>query len=528
MATTGANTVVLTLTVEQAEAIKNLQAFQKKMEASFQKQLAEAKKTSDGITKLFRFEVLTKGAGLLFRGLKEGFKAVQDVLRALGLDLQETLGRAAPKQVDALKKALDGVEDQLAKSVNQSGAFKDGVDAFTKAIKEFTKFLGEPATIAAINGFFAGIARGLANIIDAALGAKKMFEDLKRGNLGAPTTKADFLLGKISDPETSAENRQRYIEQLREIRRLEGEAPPPVNRLPSGTSNFADQLRTVGSAGVVAPTAIGARKGEGEKAKKGIDFSSYLDPIREAQLAQPQIEIDRAERIKVAIAALKDEYDQIKSAQAFEAEDLRLQMESEQRDLANASHIAWTSFKEQVRDVATGAMTDLFVGIGESIAQGGANILEVMSGFVGGMIKQIGVLLIQLGTAALAFQLLSLIPGFQGLTGGPGIGAVAGVAAIAIGTGLVAIGSAIGAAGSSEGETPSAPSGGGGGGSSQGNRQEGSGIPRGFDGSRTGSGTPSQVTFVINGGFFGSDKRAAGRYLADVLAASGALQPGGR
>ncbi len=116
---------------------------------------------------------------------------------------------------------------------------------------------------------------------------------------------------------------------------------------------------------------------------------------------------------------------------------------------------------------ALGSMvTDAFTNMVVNIASGSQGVLEALGGFVGGLLTQLGTMLIQLGTAALLANLLSFIPFLAPLVGPPGAGAAAGAAAIAAGAVMVGIGSAISSASSAAASVPSVPrvAGGGGGG----------------------------------------------------------------
>jgi hypothetical protein len=81
-----------------------------------------------------------------------------------------------------------------------------------------------------------------------------------------------------------------------------------------------------------------------------------------------------------------------------------------------------------------------------AIASGTMDAGQALAKFVGDTIKNLGTLLVQLGTAALLASALSVIPVFAGLVGPPGVGAGVAAAAIAGGAVLIAAGSAIGMA----------------------------------------------------------------------------------
>lgn len=209
-----------------------------------------------------------------------------------------------------------------------------------------------------------------------------------------------------------------------------------------------------------------------------------------------------------------------------ELEDAQREADRERVDTANA----WIgTFKELgVRAVSAVAenFTNFFVEMGQSIGTGGASVEEIFGKFIGGTLTQIGTMLVSLGTAAIAANLLSVIPILAPLVGPPTIGVAAGLGAIAVGTGLIAAGSAIGAA-SAGPSLPSTGSGGGGGGGS--GRASGSyGFDRGFDSlSQLGARGDTSSTFVINfnGGIFGGNSRQVARELRDLLRDGESLMP---
>ena len=82
----------------------------------------------------------------------------------------------------------------------------------------------------------------------------------------------------------------------------------------------------------------------------------------------------------------------------------------------------------------------------EAVASGSTDAARAIGSFVGSVLKNLGTMLVQLGTAALLASALSAIPIFAGLVGPPGVGAAAAVAAIAGGGAIIAVSSAIGLA----------------------------------------------------------------------------------
>lgn len=166
---------------------------------------------------------------------------------------------------------------------------------------------------------------------------------------------------------------------------------------------------------------------------------------------------------------------------------------------------------------------DLFAKMFTELFQG-KNALAAIGDFFAGVITNLGIMLVQMGTAALVSGALSTaVPALAGLGGGPA-GVAAGAAAVAAGIGMIAVGSAIGSAVNAPMRaTENIPTTSGGGGSS-GTRRAASGVPDGFS---PGFGGGSQdVTINVN---FNRpiDSRRAARELSDLLRNYGPLTPVG-
>lgn len=103
---------------------------------------------------------------------------------------------------------------------------------------------------------------------------------------------------------------------------------------------------------------------------------------------------------------------------------------------------AYADAARSMAQVVASGLADTVV----AIASGTMDAGQALAKFVGDTIRNLGTLLVQLGTAALLANALSAIPIFAGLVGPPGVGAGVAAAAIAGGAALVAVGSAIGMA----------------------------------------------------------------------------------
>lgn len=103
---------------------------------------------------------------------------------------------------------------------------------------------------------------------------------------------------------------------------------------------------------------------------------------------------------------------------------------------------AYAAAAQSMAQVVASGLADTVI----AIASGTMDAGQALAKFVGDTIRNLGTLLVQLGTAALLANALSVIPIFAGLVGPPGVGVGVAAAAIAGGAALVAVGSAIGMA----------------------------------------------------------------------------------
>lgn len=143
---------------------------------------------------------------------------------------------------------------------------------------------------------------------------------------------------------------------------------------------------------------------------------------------------------------------------------------------------------------AADGLSNIISGMIQAAISGTESLTSVLGKLVGTMITNIGMLLLQTGTAAVALGALSLIPGLAFITGPPGVGIAAGAAAMAVGAGLVAVGAAMGGGGSGgSGNAPRVSSDPGGRSTPNSYRRSNTigvtALPAGFSGAVSGGGT---------------------------------------
>jgi hypothetical protein len=205
--------------------------------------------------------------------------------------------------------------------------------------------------------------------------------------------------------------------------------------------------------------------------------------------------------------------------QAF---DLRMQTTADMNDaelqIAVAHGERMQAQQQMMADYAVMGLQAVGNAITEYVSAwaSGADMAEMSAGkLAGGLIKQLGTMMIQTGVMSLLLAPLALVPAFKLITGGPqnaGPLAIAGAALVAGGIGAVALGSRLGG----RGPAASAAGGRSGGGTSAAPSSQTDPFPRGFaSGGRDMAAAPS-YTVNVSFGVVGDERRAA-RMIRDVL-----------
>lgn len=301
---------------------------------------------------------------------------------------------------------------------------------------------------------------------------------------------------------------------------------------PSGLVDRRRPVSSTASAAAKKETDAARRRREAQEAQDAAGMSATPTDVGQIEIKIAYANLQHLGVLERRRASADEEWNR-QRIERFrkgrrELEDAQREADKERVDTANAWIGTFKNLGVRSVEAVRDNFTDFFVAMGQSIGAGGASVEELFGKFIGNTLTQIGTMLVSLGTAAIAANLLSVIPILEPLTGAPGMGVAAGLGAIAVGTGLIAAGSAIGAA-SAGPSLPSASGGGGGGGGIGSGRASGAyGFDGGFDSlSRLGGRGPTESTFVINfnGGIFGGNSRQVARELRDMLRDGESLVP---
>lgn len=256
-----------------------------------------------------------------------------------------------------------------------------------------------------------------------------------------------------------------------------------------------------------------------------IDVGGMFGPTGEEMLAAQQLAIAR-EAAEIQRQVDRENLEQ-RNQLHMEAHALRMQTtrEMSEQELqaiiegGKAINDAQAAHMQSVADVASAvtgvvgqAITDLI-----SAWASGADMADMTVGkFAGAIIKQLGMMMLQTGIAALLLAPLALIPGLKILTGGPQnapILAAAGLGLTVAGAGAIALGARMGGgAGGGAASVPRGGSAGGGAGAPRGFDP----VPRGFGGARGDMAAAPSYNVNVSFGVVGDERRAA-RMIRDVL-----------
>jgi len=420
-------------------------------------------------------------------------------------------------RLKVLDAAYGDLKETVGSAATQSGALREIVDAVTQAVTEFTTYLNSPNGKHAVDSFFRTFAVGAAMAIDS-------IEDMR-----------------VAAVDVLNWFRKNFTDQV-VVESLSGE-PSTLRRLSarlygigfSAVEVMAAPSVAAGAAAADAATdktnRTGGKARAAQRPSMRIDVGDMFGPTGAEQLAAQELAItSEAARLaaemqrEIDIEILEQRNDLHR--QAFEAriettrEMTALELQAivdggkAINDAQSTQMQALTTVVTQVTGEIGSAISDLIVAWAS-----GADMAEMTVGkFAGGIIKNLGVMAVQAGVAALMLAPLALVPFLAPLTGGPQMApvlALAGGALTVAGAGMIALGSAMGGGASKGGGT--VPRGAAGGGSAGGRMSSAPDMmPRGFDrGARDGAAAPS-YTVNVSFGVVGDERRAA-RMIRDVL-----------
>jgi hypothetical protein len=460
---------------------------------------------------------------------------------------------------EVLTANIGDLKEVLGQTVTSSGVAKDALDALSAATVQLQTFFASSDGKALVNQFFSVITVGAADAIDAMLGAYRVMQSLRgesdRGSLLSRVGGAGRLLGAVQPGALlaralgfggglqggAAEIKDAFDQLMGRGVEALGDSP-----LVQTASDLADRLRAAAKSAVEVQSALGVggaggRRGGGggaalpEVSVEVGDIRLSRDIQRENMARQQaQLEAGFAAELAASQAAITREAADIQRQvdmdvlnqrndlhrQAFE---LRMQttreMTTQELEIAVAHGQRMQAQQQTMADYAMMGLQAVSTAIADYVASwaSGADMADKSIGkLAGGLVKQLGVMMIQTGLMSLLLAPLALVPAFLPITGGPqnaGPLAVAGAALVAGGIGAVALGSRLGGAGPSG---SAAGSRGGGGGASVGSRSQTDTFPRGFDGMGRDSAAAPSYTVNVSFGVVGDERRAA-RMIRDVL-----------
>jgi hypothetical protein len=453
---------------------------------------------------------------------------------------------------------IGDLKEVIGQTVTSSGVAKDALDALSAATVQLQTFFASSDGKQLVNQFFSVITIGAADAIDAMLGAYRVMQSLRgesdRGSMLSRVGGAGRLLGAVQPGALlaralgfggglqggAAEIKDAFDQLLGRGVEALGDSP-----LVQTASDLADRLRAAAKSAVEVQSALGVggaggrRGGGGGAALPGVSVEvGDIRPSRDIQREhmarqQAQLEAGFAAELAASQAAITREAADIQRQvdmdvlnqrndlhrQAF---DLRMQttreMTTQELEVIVAGGKAINDAQSQHLQVMSDLTEQAGKIMGNSIANllaawaSGADMADMTVGkFVGTMISQIGVMLIQTGIAASVLGALSFIPGLQGIAGPPGLGIAGGLAATGAGLAMVALGSAMGGGAPRGGSAGASRTSGGGTAGSQTDP-----FPRGFGGVGRDMAAAPSYNIAVSFGVVGDERRAA-RMIRDVL-----------
>jgi hypothetical protein len=433
---------------------------------------------------------------------------------------------------EVLTANIGDLKEVLGQTVTSSGVAKDALDALSAATVQLQTFFASSDGKQLVNQFFSVITVGAADAIDAMLGAYRVMQSLRgesdRGSMLSRIGGAGRLL-EAANPfalvarglglgggiEGGAREIKDAFDQLlgRGVEAL-GDSP-----LVQTASDLADRLRAAAKSLVEIQSGLGAGGGAGGRGVGGggargpalgeLTGTMTIESPEQVQLRQLEAQIGEHMAVEAGLRAAAADYQrQILIEQA----DITRQVEMEKLDERNAAVLQKTQehveLMKSVANQSASIMGNQIAGMVTAVVTGDKSMGEALRSFVGGIVTNLGMMLIQMGSAAVALNLLSVVPVLGKLVGTPGMGVGAGLAAIGIGAGMVALGSAMGGS-RGAGSAAATPS------SSGGPSSMGDPFPRGFSESASTTAAPS-YNVSVSFGVVGDERRAA-RMIRDVL-----------
>lgn len=435
-------------------------------------------------------------------------------------------GGSFASQVRILNANVGDLQEKLGQSITQSNGFRGLLDLANKTVLKLQTFFDSQAGSKfadMIAGMIRGIARGVAYMVTGALEGVRLMVKL----VAFEINRAISLINMIPGVNVNRFDASNANEALLGARNTTAELAGILGQQPQVTygPNLPPGYQPPGSGG-------GGRRGG---RRGGMNLGSGGSGVPASFMGLPVADLKAMHEEKTALDNLKDSEDRALHEAAMRRGEEAIRMQTMRANAANEGVVAEIEagkkreafFRQHASALMSSGLTSAFAAIGEAAGRGFEGADKLIAQALGGIVKMIGMSLIQLGAAAVAAGTLgSIVPFLAPATGGP-LGVGAGLAAMAVGTGLVAAGTAIGSAGSGAGATSGRTGSRATGGrtSTRSGPPLGAGDSRGFD--RTRDQTPQVINVNFSRGFVVGDERTVGRELRRVLKTSGQLQPGG-
>ena len=431
---------------------------------------------------------------------------------------------------------IGDLQEVIGQTVTSSGVAKDALNALSAATVQLQTFFASSDGKELVNQFFSVITIGAADAIDAMLGAYRVMQSLRgqsdRGSVLSRIGGAGRLVGAVQPGALlaralgfggglqggAAEIKDAFDQLMGRGVEALGDSP-----LVQTATELADRLRAAAKSAVDVQSTLGGGAGgrRGGGAGEALpSVSVEIGPIKSARLAQLENEIQtqmeledgmRAALRENQAALAREQADlerQIETERVTERNQARMDAYNQEQEAAKAHYQVLGDLTKQGAGIVSSSISDLLVAWAS-----GADMAEMTVGrFVGTMISQIGVMLIQTGIAASVLGALSFIPGLQGIAGPPGLGIAGGLAATGAGLAMVALGSAMGGGAPRGGSAGASRTSGGGTAGSRGFDP----VPRGFGGVGRDMAAAPSYNIAVSFGVVGDERRAA-RMIRDVL-----------
>jgi hypothetical protein len=499
-------------------------------------------------------------AALQEYGIRVG--SVSEAQTALNRLYEQSVAQSSSlaTRYEVLTANIGDLKEVLGQTVTSSGVAKDALDALSAATVQLQTFFASSDGKQLVNQFFSVITIGAADAIDAMLGAYRVMQFLRgqsdRGSVLSRIGGAGRLVGAVQPGALlaralglaggmegySAEIKDAFDQLLGRGVEALGDSP-----LVQTASDLADRLRAAAKSAVEVQSALGVggaggRRGGGVGGAALPDVSVEVGDIRLSRDIQVEHAVQQAKQLRAGFAA---ELAASQAAITREAADIQRQVDMEVIDQRNALHQQAFDLRMQTTADMNRQELEIVVAHGQRLQQqqqlmadyavmglqsvsnaiadyvaswaSGADMADKSIGkLAGGLVKQLGVMMIQTGLMSLLLAPLAFIPAFLPITGGPqnaGPLAIAGAALVAGGIGAVALGSRLGGKGPSG---SAAGARGGGGGASAGSSSQADPFPRGFAPNGRDMAAAPSYTVNVSFGVVGDERRAA-RMIRDVL-----------